>query len=83
MSSFVSGTGKAIVTDSLKTKESKETYVQALLDLKDKYDKILGAAFNKDKTFVHALNQVRSAKLIVLLFELISFAFSRSSSSST
>lgn len=33
------------------------TYVQSLLDLKDKYDKLLAAAFNNDKTFQHSLNQ--------------------------
>lgn len=44
--------------------QAKETgaYVQNLLDLKDKYDKLLTAAFNNDKTFQHALNQVCDAR---------------------
>lgn len=31
--------------------------MQSLLDLKDKYDKLLSAALNNDKTFQHSLNQ--------------------------
>lgn len=56
MSNDVKEIGKAIVTDEEKAKE-QGTYVQSLLDLKDKYDKLLAAAFNNDKTFQHSLNQ--------------------------
>jgi cullin 3 len=58
MSSYVRETGKAIVNDEEKAKE-QGSYVQCLLDLKDKYDKLLSAAFNNDKTFQHSLNQVQ------------------------
>lgn len=56
MSNDVKEIGKAIVTDEEKAKELG-TYVQSLLDLKDKYDKLLAAALNNDKTFQHSLNQ--------------------------
>jgi cullin 3 len=56
MSNDVREIGKAIVNDEEKAKEGG-TYVQSLLDLKDKYDKLLSAALNNDKTFQHSLNQ--------------------------
>lgn len=56
MSNDVKEIGKAIVTDEEKAKE-QGTYVQSLLDLKDKYDKLLASALNNDKTFQHSLNQ--------------------------
>jgi len=33
------------------------TFIQSLLDLKDKYNNILSQAFNNDKTFKHAIDQ--------------------------
>jgi len=56
MSNYVRGTGKAIVMDEEKAKE-QGTFVQSLLQLKDKYDHLLDHAFNKDKTFQRSLNQ--------------------------
>lgn len=56
MSNDVREIGKAIVMDEEKAKE-QSTYVQSLLDLKDKYDKLLSAALSNDKTFQHSLNQ--------------------------
>eukprot|EP01111_Echinosteliopsis_oligospora_P008697 TRINITY_DN2462_c0_g1_i1.p1 TRINITY_DN2462_c0_g1~~TRINITY_DN2462_c0_g1_i1.p1 ORF type:complete len:745 (-),score=221.56 TRINITY_DN2462_c0_g1_i1:110-2344(-) len=56
MSSYVRDCGSAIVNDEEKAKE-QGTYVQSLLTLKDKYDKLLSAAFNNDKSFQHSLNQ--------------------------
>jgi cullin 3 len=43
-------------TDEEKNKAPK-LYVQALLDLKDKYDRLLTTAFLNDKNFQHAINQ--------------------------
>eukprot|EP01120_Amphizonella_sp_Union-15-10_P001540 TRINITY_DN1169_c0_g2_i2.p1 TRINITY_DN1169_c0_g2~~TRINITY_DN1169_c0_g2_i2.p1 ORF type:complete len:744 (-),score=149.38 TRINITY_DN1169_c0_g2_i2:127-2286(-) len=52
----VKETGKQIVSDP--EKQNKEnSYVQALLNLKDKYDNILAKAFMNDKNFQHTLNQ--------------------------
>jgi cullin 3 len=62
MSTFVRETGKALIMDEEKQKEHL-TLVQSLLDLKDKYDKLLAAAFNNDKQFTQTLNQVSSAAL--------------------
>lgn len=56
MSKLVKETGKQIVTDPA-NQEKQNSYVQALLDLKDKYDVILGKAFLNDKNFQHTLNQ--------------------------
>lgn len=56
ISNFVRETGKALVTDPEKNKDPR-IYVQALLDLKDKYDKLLTGAFLNDKNFQHAINQ--------------------------
>lgn len=46
-----------MVTDEEKQKDVL-AYVQGLLDLKDKYDKLLQQAFSSDKTFQHTINQV-------------------------
>jgi cullin 3 len=53
---FVRETGKAIVTDP--ANEGKQSsFVQALLDLKAKYDKILTSSFGNERNFQHTLNQ--------------------------
>lgn len=46
-----------IYSDEEKNKAPK-LYVQSLLDLKDKYDKLLSGAFLNDKNFQHSFNQV-------------------------
>jgi len=56
MSNYVRETGKALIMDEEKQKEHL-TLVQSLLDLKNKYDRLLEAAFNNDKLFTQALNQ--------------------------
>ena len=55
MTSFIRDTGKQLVTDPERLKDPVD-FVQRLLDLKDKYDKIISSAFNNDKTFQNALN---------------------------
>ncbi|KAE8718246.1 Cullin-3 [Hibiscus syriacus] len=55
MTSFNRDTGKQLVTDPERLKDPVD-FVQHLLDLKDKYDKIITAAFSNDKTFQNALN---------------------------
>jgi len=58
MCNYVKEIGKGLVTVEAKvTKKSKDTYVQALLDLKDKYDALLKNAFNEDSSFQKGLNQ--------------------------
>ncbi|WOK93273.1 cullin-3A-like [Canna indica] len=47
--------GKQLVTDPERLKDPVD-FVQQLLNEKDKYDKIITAAFNSDKTFQNALN---------------------------
>eukprot|EP01088_Endostelium_zonatum_P006174 TRINITY_DN1827_c0_g4_i1.p1 TRINITY_DN1827_c0_g4~~TRINITY_DN1827_c0_g4_i1.p1 ORF type:complete len:733 (-),score=139.94 TRINITY_DN1827_c0_g4_i1:78-2276(-) len=56
ISNYVKETGKKMVQDPNKQK-NPDQYVQSLLDLKDKYDKLLVQAFNSDKTFQHSINQ--------------------------
>lgn len=56
ISNFVRETGKGLVTDPEKNK-NPQLYVQSLLDLKDKYDRLLTGAFANDKNFQHAINQ--------------------------
>ncbi|MEW5303513.1 MAG: hypothetical protein WDW36_006197 [Sanguina aurantia] len=56
MSEHVKTAGKALVQDPERTKDPVE-FVQSLLDMRDKYDKIITVAFNDDKTFKNALNQ--------------------------
>lgn len=55
MTSYVRETGKQLVTDLERLKDPVD-FVQRLLDMKDKYDKIIGSAFGNDKTFQNALN---------------------------
>lgn len=55
MTSHIRETGKQLVTDPEKLKDPVD-FVQRLLDEKDKHDKIINLAFNKDKTFQNALN---------------------------
>lgn len=55
MTSFTRDTGKQLVMDPERLKDPVD-FVQRLLDLKDKYDKVITMAFNNDKTFQNALN---------------------------
>jgi cullin 3 len=55
MTSYIRDTGMQLVTDPEMLKVPVD-FVQRLLDLKDKYDKIISLAFNNDKTFQNALN---------------------------
>ncbi|KAL5080229.1 hypothetical protein RYX36_008650 [Vicia faba] len=55
MTSFIRDTGKQLVMDPERLKDPVD-FVQRLLDLKDKYDKVITMAFNNDKTFQNALN---------------------------
>lgn len=55
MTSHLRETGKQLVTDPDKLRDPVD-FVQRLLNEKDKYDKIISAAFNNDKTFQNALN---------------------------
>lgn len=55
MTSYVRDVGKQLVTDPERLRDPVD-FVQRLLDLKDKYDKIITLAFNNDKTFQNALN---------------------------
>lgn len=56
LSTLVRDTGKAVVEDP-ENQDKQNSYVQALLDLKDKHDNILTKAFYNDKNFQHTLNQ--------------------------
>ncbi|XP_027187618.1 cullin-3A-like isoform X2 [Cicer arietinum] len=55
MTSFIRDTGKQLIMDPERLKDPVD-FVQRLLDLKDKYDKVITMAFNNDKTFQNALN---------------------------
>ncbi|XWS32861.1 hypothetical protein CRYUN_Cryun22dG0026500 [Craigia yunnanensis] len=55
MTSYIRDTGKQLVTDPERLKDPVD-FVQLLLDLKDKHDKIITSAFSNDKTFQNALN---------------------------
>lgn len=57
LSNYVRETGKALILDEEKQKDHL-VLVQNLLELKEKYDKILFQAFNNDKQFTSTLNQV-------------------------
>ena len=57
ISKYLREIGKAMVTDEEKQKDPA-TFIQNLLALKDKYDKILSHAFLHDKSFKHTINQV-------------------------
>jgi cullin 3 len=54
ISNFVRETGKALVTDEEKNK-NPQLYVQALLDLKDKYDRLLTGTYAS--SFIILLSQ--------------------------
>ena len=56
MSNYIKETGKAILMDEEKQKEHL-TLIQTILDIKDKYDKLLLQAFQNDKLFLQSLNQ--------------------------
>ncbi|KAG2450508.1 hypothetical protein HYH02_005009 [Chlamydomonas schloesseri] len=69
--------GRALVGDPERSKDPVE-YVQALLDMRDKYERIIAQAFADDKTFRNALNQafehfvnlnVRSPEFISLFID--------------
>ncbi|XP_022741881.1 cullin-3A-like [Durio zibethinus] len=55
MTSYIHDTGKQLVTDQERLKDPVD-FVQLLLDLKDKHDKIITSAISNDKTFENALN---------------------------
>lgn len=55
MTSHLRETGKQLVIDPERLKDPVD-FVQRLLDQKDKYDKIINASFNNDKSFQNALN---------------------------
>src|SRR5687768_3950103 len=57
MSNHIRELGRAMIMDEEKQKEHLNL-IQSLLDMKDKYDRLLEAAFNNDKLFTQALNQV-------------------------
>jgi cullin 3 len=65
MGEFMKESGKAVV-ESPDNQDKEKSFVQSLLDLKDKYDKILIGAFNNDKNFQHTMNQVRRLFLFTL-----------------
>lgn len=56
MGQLVKETGKAIV-ESPENQSKEKSFVQSLLELKDKYDRVLTVAFVNDKNFQHGLNQ--------------------------
>eukprot|EP00271_Cylindrocystis_brebissonii_P019086 TRINITY_DN5647_c0_g1_i1.p1 TRINITY_DN5647_c0_g1~~TRINITY_DN5647_c0_g1_i1.p1 ORF type:complete len:742 (+),score=137.63 TRINITY_DN5647_c0_g1_i1:468-2693(+) len=55
MSAHVRETGKLLVTDPERLKEPVD-FVQELLEMKDKYDKLIQNSFLNDKSFQNALN---------------------------
>lgn len=55
MTSFIRDTGKQLIIDPERLKDPVD-FVQRLLDLKDKYDKVITTAFANDKSFQNALN---------------------------
>ena len=57
MCEYIKETGKSIVNDVEKSKEPS-SFVQSLLELKNKYDNLLRTAFKDDKTFSHGINKV-------------------------
>eukprot|EP00878_Enallax_costatus_P014463 GHUV01015127.1.p1 GENE.GHUV01015127.1~~GHUV01015127.1.p1 ORF type:complete len:678 (+),score=256.68 GHUV01015127.1:760-2793(+) len=56
MGSHIKEQGKTLVNDPEKTKDPVE-YVQALLEMRDKYENTISRAFNDDKSFRNTLNQ--------------------------
>jgi cullin 3 len=59
LSNYIKETGKALIMDEEKQKDHL-ALIQALLDVKDKYDRLLTNAFSNDKQFTQSLNQVTS-----------------------
>ncbi|KEH24999.1 cullin 3B [Medicago truncatula] len=55
MTSFIRDTGKQLIMDPERLKNPVD-FVQCLLVLKDKYDKVITLAFANDKSFQNALN---------------------------
>ncbi|TKY50275.1 Cullin-3A protein [Spatholobus suberectus] len=55
MTSFIRDTGKQLIMDPERLRDPVD-FVQRLLDLKDKYDRVITMSFNNDKTFQNALN---------------------------
>ncbi|KAM0936812.1 putative cullin protein, neddylation [Dioscorea sansibarensis] len=55
MTAHLRETGRQLVTDADKLKDPVD-FVQHLLDVRYKFDKIITTAFNNDKTFQNALN---------------------------
>lgn len=55
MTAHLRDTGRQLVTDPERLKDPVE-FVQKLLDVKDKYDKVISNSFNTDKNFQNALN---------------------------
>ncbi|KAI7979567.1 Cullin-3A [Camellia lanceoleosa] len=55
MTSHIRDTGKQLVTDPERLKDPVD-FVQRLLDVKDKHDRIIRLAFSNDKTVQNALN---------------------------
>ncbi|BDA49097.1 Cullin-3 [Coccomyxa sp. Obi] len=51
----IKDTGRALINDPERTKDPVD-FVHKLLEEKDKYDRIIGAAFNNDKSFHNVLN---------------------------
>lgn len=56
LSNYIKETGKALIMDEEKQKDHL-ALIQALLDVKDKYDRLLTNAFLNDKQFTQSLNQ--------------------------
>eukprot|EP01119_Soliformovum_irregulare_P018177 TRINITY_DN5521_c0_g1_i1.p1 TRINITY_DN5521_c0_g1~~TRINITY_DN5521_c0_g1_i1.p1 ORF type:complete len:734 (+),score=232.83 TRINITY_DN5521_c0_g1_i1:107-2308(+) len=56
MSNYIRETGKTLIMDEEKLKEHL-ALIQTILDMKDKYDKLLSQAFSQDKLFLQTLNQ--------------------------
>lgn len=52
----VEGKGKAVVTNEEYIKSKDKTFIQPVLDLKDKYDEILSKSFASDKDFRSTLS---------------------------
>lgn len=70
--------GKILVIDEEKGgKHDPVTFVQNLIDLKSKYDRILREAFSKDKDFETAINSVSVVRIPLgfVLMNVLCFAF--------
>jgi len=56
MHQYIKNAGRAFVTDA-ETSKDAVSFVTGLLDLKDKYDRLISQAFSNDKQFTNGLNQ--------------------------